>query len=122
MREGAIVMKTSSASKVVVFTMLVALVGALQLALAQDGSDSREDMQRALNKEVMAAPFNPGDIKRAQAYAEEAKKLNVQPVAQPPSYWVPGWTCANMISYSGYFYGDYQSCVYYHHYYGRYWR
>jgi hypothetical protein len=91
-------------------------------AAAQDTQKSREDMQRDLNAAVMATPFNPGDIKKAQAYAEEAKKQNVQPVAQPPAYWVPGWTCANMIHYAAYNYADYRGCVYHYHYYGRYWR
>jgi hypothetical protein len=115
-------MKQSTASTLAAGSLCAALLGAFQMALAADAGTAREDMQRALNKETMATAFNPGDIKKAQAYAEEAKKQNVPPPAQPPAYWVPGWTCANMISYAGYAYGDYQGCVYYHHYYGRYWR
>ncbi len=88
-------------------------------ALAQD---DREAMQRKLNEAVMAAPFDPGDVNKAEAYAEQAKKQNVQPVAQPPTYWAPGWTCANLTTYAYYNYGDYRNCIYYHHYYGRYWR
>lgn len=83
---------------------------------------AREDAQRALNATVMAAPFNPGDIRKAEAYAQQAKKEGVVPVPQPPAYWVPGWTCANLTGYAGYVYGDYRNCIYYHHYYGRYWR
>jgi hypothetical protein len=90
--------------------------------LAQAQQQTREEMQKALNAQVMASPFDPGDVKKAEAYAEEAKKQNIQPVATPPAYWVPGWTCGNMIGYGGYLYGDYRACVYYHHYYGRYWR
>lgn len=82
----------------------------------------KEQMQQALNREVMATPFNPGDIKRAQAYAEEARRQSLPPVEQPPAYWVPGWTCANLIVYPAYSYGDYRGCIYYHHVYGRYWR
>ena len=92
-------------------------------AFSADNADkSQEEMQRALNERVMATPFNPGDIKKAQGWAEEAKKQGVIPVAQPPSYWVPGWSCANLTTYTGYLYGDYRNCIYYHHYYGRYWR
>jgi hypothetical protein len=103
--------------------LLLFAVGAMP-ALAADAADdaAREAMQRDLNKAVMATPFDPGDVKKAQAYAEDAKKQNIQPVQQPPAYWVPGWTCGNLIAYRYYQYGDYQSCIYYHHYYGRYWR
>ena len=85
-------------------------------------AQTREEMQRALNAQVMSTPFDPGDVKKAEAYAEEAKKQNIPPVATPPSYWVPGWNCGNLIAYAGYVYGDYRACVYYHYYYGRYWR
>ncbi len=57
---------------------------------------AREDMQRALNQQVMAAPFNPGDVKKAQGYAEQAKKEGVLPVPQAPGYWQPGWTCGSL--------------------------
>lgn len=92
--------------------------------LAHAGGDdkARADMQRKLNESVMSSAFNAGDIKKAEAYAEEAKKANVQPVAQAPNYWAPGWTCSNLTSYQYYYYNDYRNCIYYHHYYGRYWR
>lgn len=80
-----------------------------------------EEMQRKLNEEVMASPFNPGDIKKAEAYAEEAKKNGMQPVAVAPSYWQPGWTCGQVAGYRYYNYYDYRNCIYYHRYYGRYW-
>ena len=102
--------------------MLIVLLGVPAIALADDDDKAREEMQRKLNNEVMASPFNAGDVKKAQAYAEEAKKQNVAPVEQPPNYWVPGWTCANMTLYPYYQYGAYRNCVYYHYYYGRYWR
>jgi hypothetical protein len=92
-------------------------------ANADDTKDQAQaEMQRALNQQVMAAPFNAGDVKKARAYAEESKKQGVVPVVQAPAYWVPGWSCANLTVYRYYNYGDYQNCVYYHHYYGRYWR
>ena len=92
-------------------------------ALADDAAErAREEMQQQLNKEVMAKPFNPGDVDKARAYAEGARQQNVTPAAQPPAYWVPGWTCANLTTYHHYSYGDYQNCIYHHRYYGRYWR
>jgi hypothetical protein len=91
-------------------------------ALAGDNDKAREDMQRQLNQQVMSAPFNAGDIKKAEEYSENAKKEGVVPAAQGPAYWAPGWTCANIAAYRYYAYGDYQNCVYYHYYYGRYWR
>ena len=101
---------------------LTLLCASFAAAAGDDKDQSKEEMQRALNQQVMAAPFNPGDVKKAQAYAEEAKKQNVVPVEQPPAYWAQGWTCGNPIGYRYYAYGDYQNCIYYHHYYGRYWR
>jgi hypothetical protein len=92
-------------------------------ATADDADNAqRAELQRQLNQQVMAAPFNPGDIQKAEAYAEQARKSNLVPVMQVPSYWSPGWTCGNMTSYRYYNYGDYRNCVYYHHHYGRYWR
>lgn len=91
-------------------------------ACADEADKARQEMQHALNQQVMAAPFNPGDVKRAQGYAEQAKKQGVVPAQQAPAYWQPGWTCGNLIAYPYYNYGDYRNCVYYNHYYGRYWR
>lgn len=106
-------------------TAVLALAALLLAAPARAGDDAdkaREEAQRALNARVLAAPFQPGDIKKAQEWAAEAKRQNVAPVAQPPAYWVPGWTCANLIGYAGYYYGDYRNCIYYHAYHGYYWR
>lgn len=106
---------------------LIATLGLVTQAPAHaapnvQGAIDKEQMQQALNREVMSTPFNPGDIKRAQAYAEEARRQNLPPVEQTPAYWLPGWTCANLIVYPAYSYGDYRGCIYYHHVYGRYWR
>lgn len=78
-------------------------------------------MQRALNAEVASSPFNPGDIKKAQQYADEALKKGIAPITQAPVYWQPGWTCASLTHYLYYRYSDYRNCVYHHRYYGRYW-
>ncbi|MBT9487107.1 MAG: hypothetical protein IV093_06310 [Rubrivivax sp.] len=97
------------------------LLGLPLAAHAQEPS-AREQMQHKLNQEVMAAPFNPGDIQKAQREAEAAKRQNLPPVMQPPAYWLPGWTCANLTTYRYYVYSAYRDCVYHHHYHGRYWR
>lgn len=83
--------------------------------------DARAAMQRALNAEVLAAPFDPGDVDKAKAYAEKAIKKDTKPVATPPSYWQPGWTCGHLTRYHYYRYSQYRDCIYYHRYYGRYW-
>jgi len=100
---------------------LAAAGGAIPVPAA-DADAAREEVQKALNAQVMSTPFNAGDIKKAEAYAVEAKRKNLQPVAQPPAYWLPGWTCASIASHAYYSYVAYRDCVYYHHYHGRYWR
>lgn len=102
----------------------LACLAALPAGAANDaaGDAAREAMQRALNERTMAAAFNPGDVAKAQTWAEQARRVNVAPVTAPPAYWNPGWTCANLTAYPGYIYNDYRNCIYYHHYYGRYWR
>ncbi len=99
-----------------------AAIACLAASAHADDDKAREEMQKQLNQQVMSSAFNAGDIKKAEAYAEEAKKSGIPPVVQPPTYWAPGWTCANLTSYRHYYYNDYRNCVYYHHYYGRYWR
>lgn len=101
--------------------LLLLLTFATARAADTDTDKQREEVQRALNERVMASAFNPGDIKRAEAYAEQAKREGVKPVPQPPTYWAPGWTCANLTVYPAYVFTDYRNCIYYYHYYGRYW-
>lgn len=98
-----------------------ALMAIPGLGICAGADEAREVMQSQLNQEVMATPFSSGDVKKATDYAEEAKKQKVVPVAQAPAYWVPGWTCANLTGYAYYNYTTYRDCVYFHHYYGRYW-
>lgn len=85
-------------------------------------ADSEEDemaaMQRQLNSEVMAQGFDPGDQAKLDAYMADALKKDIKPVANPPSYWRPGYTCNNIYSYG---YRAWRNCRYYHRYYGRYW-
>jgi hypothetical protein len=92
-------------------------------ARANDDADkAREEMQRRLNEQVMSTPFNPGDVKRAEAFAEQAKRKGIPPIPSPPSYWQPGWTCANVAGYAYYNYMDYRNCIYFNRYHGYYWR
>jgi hypothetical protein len=90
-------------------------------ARADDAGIQRDAMQQALNRQVMSAPFSPGDVARAQAYADAALRGHVAPVANPPAYWQPGWTCGDLTRYPSYSYGDYRDCVYYDRYYGHPW-
>lgn len=119
--------RTSLPARCLLLAGLLSVIGTIGAAAADDVASktdtakTREEMQKALNQEVMSTPFNSGDIKKAETYAQEAKKNNVAPVPQPPTYWVPGWTCFNLTAYRYYRYLDYQNCVYYHLYYGRYW-
>ncbi len=101
----------------------LAVIGLLLLSTEVDALDEeqRRQMQEQLNSEVMARPFDPGDVEKAKHYADEAMKKDLQPVKTPPAYWQPGWTCSHLSRYRYYRYRDYRNCVYYHRYYGRYW-
>ncbi len=103
----------------------VVLLGAL-LSVQTASADSEEDAamaeyQRRLNAQVMAQPFQPGDVQRVDAYVKEAMKKDLQPRSNPPSYWQPGYTCDHVRRYRHYSYNDYRDCVYYHRYHGSYW-
>jgi hypothetical protein len=116
-------MKIRAKMGAVLVACLAFALGPMRAGAADKDADAaREEMQKALNKEVMASPFNAGDINKATAYALDAKKQGLVPVPQGPTYWQPGWTCANMTVSPYYSYSSYRNCVYYHHYYGRYWR
>lgn len=98
-----------------------ALVLVVSASAAMADDDARAAMQRALNAEVLAAPFDPGDVNKAKAYADAAIKKDIKPVVVAPTYWRPGWTCGHLTRYRYYRYRDYRNCVYHHRYYGRYW-
>lgn len=102
---------------------LTALTAALVLSAVfpVHAANTAAEMQRQLNKEVMSSPFDPGDVAKAEAWAKDAQKKDLQPVKVAPNYWRPGWTCANLTSYRYYRYRDYRNCIYYRRYYGRYW-
>ncbi len=84
-------------------------------------AETAAEMQKRLNAEVLSSEFDPGDLKKAEAYADDALKKNIKPVQAAPSYWQPGWTCGNLTRYRYYRYRDYRDCIYYHRYYGHYW-
>ena len=86
-----------------------------QVALADEDEDLAA-MQRALNKEVMERPFNPGDQAEVDKFVEDALKKNEIPKEYTGKDWRPGWTCNNL-TYSLY---RYRNCLHYYRYYGRY--
>lgn len=82
--------------------------------------DDMAEMQRQLNAEVMAQPFDPGDIAKVDAYIKESMAKGIKPAGKAPSYWQPGYTCDYIRRYR-YRYNSYRNCLYHHRYYGRYW-
>ena len=82
-------------------------------------ADEEEDlaaMQRALNKEVLERPFDPGDQAEVDRFVEEALKKNQIPQEYKGNDWKPGYTCNNLT----YSLSRYQNCLHYYRYYGRY--
>lgn len=76
-------------------------------------------MQRQLNKEVMEKPFSAADEAKVEAFMKSAMKKDLKPEQlSAPSFWRPGYTCANIYSHG---WRQYRNCRYYHRYYGRYW-
>lgn len=88
-------------------------------ALAGEEEDMAE-MQKQLNAEVMAQPFDAADAAKVDAYIKEAMKNNIKPQGKAPSYWQPGYTCDYIRQYR-YRYRAYRNCMYHYRYYGRYW-
>lgn len=81
--------------------------------------DELAEMQKQLNQEVMSKPFSTAELAEIDAYIERSLEKNVKPEQQKaPSYWRPGYTCANI---TGYGWRAYRNCLYYHRYHGRYW-
>jgi len=86
-----------------------------QAALADDEEDLAA-MQRALNKEVMERPFNPGDQAEVDQFVEDALKKNQIPQAYTGKDWKRGYTCNNL----RYSFSRYRNCRHYYRYHGRY--
>ncbi|WP_447971406.1 hypothetical protein [Nitrospira sp. M1] len=82
-------------------------------------ADDEEDlaaMQRALNKEVMERPFNPGDQAEVDQFVEDALKKNQIPQEYTGKDWKRGYTCNNL----RYSFSRYRNCLHYYRYHGRY--
>ena len=77
------------------------------------------DMQKKLNVEVLEKPFSVADEAKVDAYIKDAMAKNLKPeVSKAPSYWRPGYSCADIYHYG---WNGYRNCRYYHSYYGHYW-
>lgn len=81
------------------------------------GSAEMAAMQKQLNAEVMSKPFSVEEESKIDAYIAAATKKGEKPAAYTGTHWQPGYTCANLRSYS---YNEYRDCRYYHNYYGSY--
>ncbi len=102
------------------FLLAVLLVPAfLFLGTCVAFADEEEDlaaMQRALNKEILEKPFNPGDKAAVDQYVEDALKKNEIPKPYAGKDWRPGYTCNNLT----YSLRRYRNCLHYYRYHGRY--
>ena len=86
---------------------------------ADEKQKTMEEMQKALNEEVLSQPFSVADEAKVKAYIEDAKRHGVVPQPYTGTYWRPGYTCVNLWRYSR---RQYFSCRYYYSYYGHYYR
>lgn len=75
-----------------------------------------EAMQRALNKEVLDRPFNPGDQAAVDKYVEDALSKNEIPKEYTGKDWKQGYTCNNLMGSLF----RYRNCQHYYRHYGRY--
>lgn len=105
--------------KLKVSILAVVLLSAHGLALGQSEEEMMA-MQRQLNvTQVLEKPFSVEDEAKIDEYIKGAMAKDLKPeVQKAPSYWKPGYTCADIYSYG---WSAYQNCRYYRYYYGRYW-
>lgn len=101
-----------------VLTLLILSVMAMSNTVNAASKEELAEMQKQLNQKVMDAPFSPAQMAEVDAYIKDGMKRDLKPVKKAPSYWRPGYTCANVY---GYGWRAYRDCRYYHRYYGRYW-
>jgi hypothetical protein len=64
---------------------------------AKKPEEDLEAMQRALNKEVLDRPFNPGDKAAVDKYVEDALSKNEIPKEYTGKDWKQGYTCDNLV-------------------------
>ncbi len=102
------------------FKLLLPLLflSSLLFSSAATQAETLEEAQQRLNQETLAKEFSVADEAKVDAYIKEAMEKDLKPVEKVPSYWQPGYTCADIRGYS---WSDYRSCRYYHSYYGYYW-
>lgn len=74
-------------------------------------------MQKQLNAETMARPFNAGDAKKIDADIDAALAKGLKPPTQPSPNWRQGYTCRDLWRYSR---AEYYNCRWYYRYHGRY--
>jgi len=99
------------------FMLVFSLSLCSQMLLADDEEDMAE-MQRQLNADVMAEPFDASDAAKVDAYIKKSMEADIKPRTAAPNYWQPGYSCRDIRRYS---YRDYRDCRYHYRYYGRYW-
>jgi len=85
------------------------------VALADDEEDLAA-MQRALNKEIMERPFDPGDQAEVDQFVEDALRKNEIPKEYTGKDWKRGYTCNNL----KYSLSRFRNCLHYFRHYGRY--
>ena len=99
-------------------SMLLAVCLLANTAYAQTDEELAA-MQRQLNAQVMEKPFSVEEEAKIDAYVKESMAKDLKPeVKKAPSYWKPGYTCADIYSYG---WRTYRNCRYYRRYYGYYW-
>jgi hypothetical protein len=101
------------------FIITISIAMASLMSWANE-DDEMAEMQRQLNAEVMAQPFDPADVAKVDSYIKNAIAKGIKPEGKAPSYWQPGYTCDYIRRYH-YRYNSYRNCLYHHRYYGRYW-
>ena len=95
------------------FFVMALVFAAAQPALADEEEDLAA-MQRALNKEILERPFDPGDQAEVDRFVEEALKKNQIPQEYTGKDWKRGYTCNNLT----YSLSRYRNCLHYYRYYG----
>lgn len=77
----------------------------------------KKAMQDQLNQQTLNKGFDPDNPADLKAYLDDAVQKGIKPPMQPDSYWRPGYTCNDILSYG---YGGYRNCMLYYRYYGCY--
>ena len=104
--------------KIASTVLFIYLLCSTSASLAQTDEELRA-MQQQLNAEVMEKPFSVEDEAKINEYINAAMEKDLKPeVTKAPSYWKPGYTCANIYSDG---WNAYRNCRYYHRYHGSYW-